>query len=47
MVEVTSFNVLDNQILGASVLNNNNGCRYIEDIQNICVFSLCILDNVK
>ena len=47
MVEVTGFNVLDNQTLGALVLICNSGCRYIEDIQNICMFNLCILDNAK
>ena len=46
MVEVTSFTVLDNQTPGALVLIDSSGCRYIEDIQSICVVGSDILDNV-
>ena len=46
MVEVTGFNVLDNQTLNVPELVNSNDCIYIVDIQSIDVVNQCILDNV-
>ena len=47
MVEVTSFNVVDNQTLNALALVGNSDCIYIEGIQSIDVFGLDILDSVE
>ena len=47
MVEVTGFNILDSQILGAVVLIDSNGRICTEDIWNIDVIDLHILDNAK
>ena len=47
MVEVTSFKLWYNQILGVLVLIYSNDHRCIEDTQNIDVFGPYTLDSVR
>ena len=47
MVEVTSFKLLDSQILSVPVLIDSSDHMCIVDIQSIDVVDQCILDNVE